>query len=145
MCKAVRFTLKAKSLPFVVCHCRDCQYASGGGPTYVLAVPREGVNVSNGEESIRSFSSLSDSGHDVTRQFCFICGSHLFELLQLRPGIKLVRVGALDDPSGLQIDATVWITSAQPWAYVDPGTRLFDRNPEPLLDSKNRWVRPSRS
>ena len=136
-CNAVRFTVTAASTPFVVCHCRDCQYASGGGPAHVLVVPREGLEVVKGEDSLRSFKSVSDSGHDVTRQFCSICGTPMFEVLELEPDIRLVKVGTLDDANGLEVDATAWTVSAQPWALVDRSTELFERNPMPPLASKN--------
>ena len=136
-CRKVRFTVAAPSTPFVVCHCRDCQYASGGAPAHILVVPREGLEIVAGEESLRSFTSVSDSGHEVTRRFCSVCGTPMFEVLQLEPDIRLVKVGTLDDPSGLQVDATAWTVSAQPWAHVDRSTELFERNPVPPLASKN--------
>lgn len=55
----------------------------------------------------------------------------MFEVLELEPDIRLVKVGTLDDPGGLKIDATVWTVSAQPWAHIDRTTQLFERNPIP--------------
>lgn len=136
-CGTVRFNVTAPSTPFVVCHCRDCQYASGGGPAHVLVVPREGLEVVRGQGLLRSFTSVSDSGHDVTRQFCSTCGTPMFEVLELEPDIRLVKVGTLDDASGLHVDATAWTVSAPPWARVDRSTQLFERNPAPPLASKN--------
>jgi hypothetical protein len=135
-CRAVRYKVTAASTPFVVCHCRDCQYASGGAPAHVLVVPREGLELSSGEDSLRSFKTVAESGHAVTRQFCSICGTPMFEILELEPDIRLVKVGTLDDASGLKIDATAWTVSAQPWAHIDQTTQLFERNPAPPLDRK---------
>lgn len=136
-CRAVRFTVTAQVTPFVVCHCRDCQYASGGAPAHVLVVPREGLDIASGNDALRSFKTVADSGHQVTRQFCAVCGTPMFEVLELEPDIRLVKVGTLDDASGLQVDATAWTASAQPWALVDRTTQLFERNPAPPLASKN--------
>ena len=136
-CRAVRFTVTAPATPFVVCHCRDCQYASGGAPANVLVVPRDGLEVVSGSDALRSFKTVADSGHEVTRQFCSVCGTPMFEVLELEPDIRLVKVGSLDDASGLQVDATAWTVSAQPWAHVDRTTVLFERNPAPPLASKN--------
>ena len=136
-CRAVRFTVTAPATPFVVCHCRDCQYASGGAPAHVLVVPRDGLEIASGNDALRSFKSVADSGREVTRQFCSVCGTPVFEVLELEPDIRLVKVGTLDDATGLQVDATAWTVSAQPWAQVDRTTVLFERNPAPSLASKN--------
>ena len=130
-CRKIRYEVTAASTRFVVCHCRDCQYASGGAPAHVLVVPREGLKVLSGEDMLRSFESTADSGNTVTRQFCSNCGTPMFEVLELEPDIRLVKVGTLDDPGGLKIDATVWTVSAQPWAHIDRTTQLFERNPIP--------------
>ena len=43
-CGAVRYAITAEPLTAATCHCRDCQYASGGGPAHALlnAVPLSG-------------------------------------------------------------------------------------------------------
>ena len=137
LCREVRYTLAATPTPFVACHCRDCQYASGGGPAHVLVVPRDALTLTSGDTLLRSYTSISDSGHEVTRQFCGHCGTPMFETLEIEPEIRLVKAGTLDDGAGLTIDATAWTVSAQPWSHIDRTTRLFERNPEPPLATTN--------
>lgn len=135
-CRTVRYRVTADAAPFVVCHCRDCQFVSGGAPAHILVVPRDAIELLSGESALSSFASVSDSGHLITRQFCSVCGTPTFEILELEPDIRLVKVGTLDDATGLKVDATVWTISAQPWAYIDRSTQLFERNPPPQLDRK---------
>lgn len=131
-CGRVRFFVPVEPRSFVACHCRDCQYTSGGGPAFVLVFPAGSIQVSAGADALGTFVSVSDSGNEVCRQFCSDCGTPLFERMQLRPEIELVRAGAMDETRLLRVDATVWTSSAQPWVHLDEGSQHFPRNPTPL-------------
>jgi len=39
LCGAVRFTVVGDPVVAGACYCRDCQYASGGGPAYGMVYP----------------------------------------------------------------------------------------------------------
>lgn len=127
-CGHVSFQVSAEPISFVLCHCRDCQYVSGGGPACVLVVPKDSLHIESGEETIRDFSSLADSGRKVTRHFCPTCGTQMFETLEADATIRLVKSGTLDDASSLTVDATVWTASSQPWAHIDAATELFEKD-----------------
>ena len=67
------------------CHCRDCQYLSGGGPAHVLVMAAGDVKMTKGEPRI--YFSLSEAGHTVGRSFCEDCGTPVFAQNAARPGI----------------------------------------------------------
>ena len=71
-CGAVRYECAADPFMVAYCHCRDCQYAAGGGASTVIIAPRAGVTVSQGETT--DYSVVSESGSAVTRRFCGTCG-----------------------------------------------------------------------
>ena len=64
-CGAIRFKITAPLMAVGVCHCTDCQKASGGGPNYVALAPKTAFEVTTGEARI--YFSKSDSGEDAGR------------------------------------------------------------------------------
>lgn len=127
-CGAVRFDVTKEPMAAVICHCRACQYASGGGPAYALALSCEDVTFSKGEDLVRAFETPSDAGNAVFRSFCGDCGTPLFGRNEGRPGFMTVRLGALDDPSWAKPVIAIWTSSAQPWTPVDPDIRNYEKN-----------------
>src|SRR4029077_6474513 len=62
----------------------------------------------------------ADSGKQITRAFCPDCGTMLFLRVSARPDLVAIRVGTLDDPSGVPPEADIFVKSAQPWDYMTP-------------------------
>jgi hypothetical protein len=94
-CGAVRYGITGQPVMSAQCHCRPCQYFSGGGPNYFMLVPPEGFAYTAGNADSYRRSDLENS---VTREFCSSCGTHL---ITRRPGLELiiVKAGTLDEPS----------------------------------------------
>lgn len=128
LCGSVRFECDPDQLfGASVCHCRDCQYASGGGPAAIVAAPETAFKLLQGKP--QSFTVKGASGGDVTRQFCSECGTPLFSLLEIAPGIKVAKVGAFDDPSFFSPEMTVWTSSAPTWAHISSDIPSFPEAP----------------
>jgi hypothetical protein len=72
-CRAIRFRITGPFLAVGVCHCTDCQKASGGGPNYFAVAPSDAFEVTRGEAKV--YVGKGDSGADVRRAFCQECGS----------------------------------------------------------------------
>jgi hypothetical protein len=62
-CGAIRFKITAPLMGVGVCHCTDCQKASGGPPNYVALAPKTGFEVTKGEAKV--YVSKGDSGGDA--------------------------------------------------------------------------------
>ena len=90
-CGAIRFKITAPLMSVGVCHCTDCQKASGGAPNYVALAPAAGLEVVKGEP--RTYVRKGDSGQDVGRVFCADCGTPLWSIPPSAPfrPVKLVR------------------------------------------------------
>ena len=75
LCGRVRYESSGAPLFGVVCHCRDCQRASGAGHVPVMGVWKSTLSV-NGETS--SHAVVGGSGKLAVRHFCPNCGSTQF-------------------------------------------------------------------
>jgi hypothetical protein len=126
-CGAVRFEITAPLMGFGVCHCLDCQKAAGGGPAYVALAPKMAFAVTKGEAKI--YSSKADSGEEVGRAFCADCGTPLWSVPGSMTPFYPVKVGALDDPSGVIPAVHLYTDSAQPWHLMHEGLPRFPKMP----------------
>lgn len=125
-CGDIRYEVLAEPLGAGQCHCRDCQYASGGGPSNGLVVPKDKVKLTSGEPA--GYESVTAEGNHAVRKFCPRCGTPLFGERSGAPDFIVVLAGSLDDPKVFQPTTAGWVSAAPPWTHVDPGLQTFDRN-----------------
>ena len=125
-CGAVRFRAEGDAMFQGQCHCRECQYISGGQPNLVIAMPDSGFTFTKG--STKAFRR-SDIENPVTREFCAECGTHLLTATPSLPGAKLVKVGVLDDPSVFQPQMAIFLVDKQHFHHVPDGIGTFERAP----------------
>ena len=128
MCKAVRYEIQGQAQAEFVCHCRACQYASGGSGAAVVVANRANVRLTAGQP--RTYWSRSDSGAQVGRQFCEFCGTPVFSDLEAQPDLLIVKVGSLDDPAAFKPAANHWAEAAQPWHRLADDVPSFPKGPE---------------
>jgi hypothetical protein len=127
LCGKVRYKLITDPVVSRMCWCRTCQHFSGNGTANAI-FRTDGMEVFG---EMRVFTSESDSGNVIDRKFCPHCGSHLFAESSARPGVTVVRLGTLDDPSSVRPTANIWVASAPAWACFDPDLEKFERQQLP--------------
>ena len=112
------------------CHCTHCQRQSGAAFSTNVVFPREAFDVSG--ESLREYETTgTDNGAPVRRLFCSECGSPIASLASYLPDVALVKIGTLDDSSGLEPSMDAWTSSALPWVDLDEtGRTQLDRGPK---------------
>lgn len=115
-CGAVRFRFAEAPSMMRMCWCRDCQYLATGNAS-VNAIFRSETLELSGE--LQSYESTADSGSSMRRRFCPKCGTHLFSESSSRPGMMVVRVGALDNREVGPVAGVIWAASAPSWAHID--------------------------
>jgi hypothetical protein len=125
-CGKVRYFAEGAPMLKAQCHCRECQYISGGGANMFLLMPTGGFHYVSGAPNRFSRSDLENP---VTREFCAECGTHL---TTFRPGLNAVilKVGTLDDPSqfgGPQM--AIFAVDKQPFHVIPDGLPTFERMP----------------
>ena len=126
-CGALRYKVEGEPFFKGQCHCRECQYISGGSPNIVMGVQEAGFSYTNG--SPKSFRR-SDLENPVTREFCAECGTHILAKAAALPGAVLLKVGTLDDPSvfgGPQM--AIFTVDKQSFHQIPDGVVAFDRGP----------------
>jgi hypothetical protein len=126
-CGGLAFEAEGEPIFRAQCHCRECQYTTGGGPNMVMAMPEDGFRWTRGEASSYTRPDLEGA---VTRMFCPSCGNQLATRSPGLPGGVILRVGTFDDPSvyeGPQM--AIFLCDAQPWQTVPEGVPTFERFP----------------
>lgn len=127
LCGQVRYRLSAEPVTARLCWCRDCQHLAGNG-TVNAVFPSASIETTG---TLATYTSAADSGNQVSRRFCPACGSHLFADSSGRPGLTVVRVGTLDDPSSVTPGANIWSASAPRWACLDAALERVEGQPRP--------------
>jgi hypothetical protein len=126
-CGAIRFKITAPLVGVSVCHCTDCQKASGGPPNYVALALATALKVTKGE--VKVYISKGDSGAECGRAFCPNCGTPLWSTATLAPSLTPVKLGAFDDSSDLMPTVHVYTASAPPWHLMHEGVPTFLKMP----------------
>jgi hypothetical protein len=125
-CGAVRYVAEGDPVLRAQCHCRECQYITGGGPNFFLMMPADGFRYVQGQP--KGFTR-SDLERPVTREFCPNCGTHLATRPPGRPTI-VVKVGSLDDPKQFGgPDVAIFTVDKQPFHLIPDGLPAFERRP----------------
>ena len=125
-CGKVHYAAEGEPMLKAQCHCRECQYISGGAPNMFMLMPPSGFSYVRGEPKQFSRSDLDNA---VTREFCADCGTHL---TTRRPGLPAVilKVGTLDDPKIFgRAQMAVFTVDKQPFHQIAEGVRSFERLP----------------
>lgn len=127
LCGQVRYRLTAEPVNARICWCRDCQRIAGNGLANAL-FPAQAVEITG---SPSDYIKTADSGNQVRRRFCPQCGCHLFADTSSYPGLMVVRIGTLDDPSSIKPIANIWSSRAPGWACLDPSIERVEKQPSP--------------
>ena len=126
-CGKVRYVAEGEPMRKGQCHCRECQFITGGAPNMFLVMPSAGFAYTKGAP--KQFTR-SDLENPVTREFCPDCGTHLATRPPGRPVI-VVKVGTLDDPKlygGPQM--AIFTMDKQPFHQIPDGVPAFERMPQ---------------
>ncbi|HEY8518425.1 MAG TPA: GFA family protein [Candidatus Binatia bacterium] len=126
-CGAVRYKATGDPVMKGQCHCRECQYISGGHPNVVVGMLESGFSYVQGTPKQFKRSDLSDP---VTREFCGECGTHLLTRSPRLAGVCLIKVGTLDDPSVFDSpQMVIFLKDKQKFHHVPEGVPTFDTVP----------------
>lgn len=126
-CGTLRYEAQGKPLFKGQCHCRECQYISGGHPNVALGMPETGFRYIAGTPKVFRRSDLKKP---VTREFCADCGTHILSRAPALAGAVLLKVGTLDDPRIFGMpQMAIFTIDKQPFHHIPAGLRSYERMP----------------
>src|SRR5579862_5779019 len=126
LCGTVRYEAEGNPLFAVLCHCRDCQRASGTGHVPVMGMPKSSFTA---QGETRTYAVRHASGRSSIRHFCPTCGSLLFGTTEILPEAVSIYVGTLDDPSVFQPEAVMFKRDRHDWDVTAKALLEFDTLP----------------
>ena len=123
-CGAIRYRISGEAEHHVLCHCRDCQMASGAPMIAWLAMPAQQVDVIQGEPV--SYTAPGGS----TRRFCGTCGTPLFFVNEdALPGLIDIQAVTLDDADAVSPQAQIQVAERRVWMADLSTMPQFERFP----------------
>ncbi len=126
-CGEIRFTAAGDPVFKGECLCRECQYISGGNSNIIIAMPEAGFSYT---KSAPKAFQRSDLDNPVTREFCADCGTHIVSKSPALPGVSIIKVGTLDDPSAFgKSEMVIYTVDKQDFHQLPPGVPAFERSP----------------
>ena len=126
-CGKVRYECSEEPLVQLICHCHDCQRASGSAFAAALIVPTDRLKFTATEP--KYYSVTAASGRTMQRGFCSECGSPVSIRRPEMPLVEFLQAASLDDTSTFAPTCEVWISRADSWHPLHPSTEKFDEGP----------------
>jgi hypothetical protein len=125
-CGSVRYVADGEPILKAQCHCRECQFITGGAPNMFVLMPVAGFRYSKGTPKL---FARTDLARPVTREFCADCGTHLATRPPGLPAV-VVKVGTLDDPRLFAApQMAIHTLDKQPFHHIPDGLQTFERLP----------------
>jgi hypothetical protein len=119
-CYCGDITYKASGDPAirVQCHCRECQYLSGGSVNTTIGMPEASFEYTKGAPAKYKRADLENG---VTRHFCGNCGTQVLTMAPGLAGVMLIKVGTMDDPSMFTPDLAIFTAESQAFHHIADG------------------------
>ena len=126
-CGSIRIEGEADPNTVSVCHCTDCQTASGSAFRVSVPVKGDAFKVS-GKPTIY-IKTTAESGNPRAQAFCPICGASLYSTTpgEGQQAMYIVRVGILRQRDQLTPKRQIWWRSARDWVSGLDGIRKLEK------------------
>ena len=125
-CGEIRFEVTGPQEAAFQCHCRECQYITGGNANIVVVFAETDFRYTKG---VAPTFARSDLETPVTRHFCSSCGTAIGSRSPSRPNSMIVKVGTLDCPEDYQAKAAIFTCDKQAYHYIPSEIPAFDKRP----------------
>ena len=125
-CGSLRYESVGDIEASIQCHCRECQYITGGNPNVIMIMPLNGFEFVKG---VPKTFKRKDIENAVTRLFCENCGTGIGTKNPNRPNSIILKVGTFDNPSIFKPDIAIFTIDKQKFHYIEDGLKSFERRP----------------
>ncbi|KAF2099223.1 hypothetical protein NA57DRAFT_76452 [Rhizodiscina lignyota] len=97
LCGAVQLSVTGNDKGAVVCHCSNCQRASGSAFLHNYRFTSADLKFTKGEELVREYEDKeTKTGNTLYRHFCEKCGSPLYLKNSAFPGLVVLHCGTME-------------------------------------------------
>lgn len=129
LCGAISYEVSSEPTMMTKCHCRDCQYISGGEASPIVFLPEDAITVSG---AAKTYSVAGNSGGQVHRSFCGSCGTHIYSKADVAAGMVFVKAGTMDKAAAAKLKTAMvfYAANANMFSHIDEDAKVFDKNPE---------------
>ena len=128
-CSCGNITIEGEADPAAVsiCHCTDCQTATG--TAFRVSIPVSGATFKVTGQPTIYIKTTADSGNPRAQAFCPKCGSPLYSTTpgEGQQAMYIVRVGILQQRDQLEPKRQIWWRSARPWVTGLEGIRKIEK------------------
>ena len=114
-CGNIRIEGEADPGSVSVCHCTDCQSASG--TAFRVSIPVSGATFKMTGQPTIFIKTTAESGNPRVQAFCPTCGSPIYSTTpgEGQQAMYIVRVGILKQREQLTPKRQIWWRSARDW------------------------------
>ena len=126
-CGEIRYECSDAPIVQLICHCRDCQRASGAASAPIMFVPADRFSFLKAQPS--HYEITGGSGRQIRRCFCGKCGSPVTAHWPENTLVQLIQVSSLDDPSVFRPTMELWLSRGHAWHSLNSDTEKFDGPP----------------
>ena len=125
-CGKIRYVSDGDAQASIQCHCRECQYITGGHPNVIMIMPLEEFKFAKGQPQEYKRNDLENA---VTRLFCDKCGTAIGTKNPIRPNSIILKVGTFDDPSIFSPAVAIFTKDKQNFHHIADNVKAFDKRP----------------
>ncbi|OAN99483.1 hypothetical protein A8B75_02680 [Sphingomonadales bacterium EhC05] len=128
-CGAVRYRFEGPAPAAYACHCGECKKQTASAFSMSIPMHYDDLHV---EVLPSSFETIAHSGKTKHNYFCGKCGTRLWHSGSNPPDKITLKVGTLDDPSGIAPQGHLWVSRKQPGIELDPASDQQLTQPDDL-------------
>jgi len=122
LCGGIRYEVEAEPAVVGHCHCTRCQRKGGGGSITGVLVPHEAIDLTSGEDLLRTFS---EEGF-TSRHFCSACGSQIYGSTA---DFAVIVAGTLEPGTRLEPQFHMMVDFKAPWDEIHDDLPQFGEYP----------------
>ena len=126
-CGSIKIEGEADPDSASICHCTDCQSASG--TAFRVSIPVSGATLKMTGQPTTFIKTTADSGNPRVQAFCPKCGSPIYSTTpgEGQQAMYIVRVGILRQRDQLMPKRQIWWRSARDWVTGLDGIRKVEK------------------
>ena len=127
-CGSIRYEFEGDVTATFQCHCRECQYFTGGHASAAYVLPQDKFTFVKGSPAKFCRSDLQEP---IERLFCADCGTQLVAISPKRPSSFILKVGTTDDPENWTPQFALFTCDKQPYQTLPDSVPSFEKRPPP--------------